>query len=715
MALDPKLLDSLPNTLVDMFGLVEIDILSDMARRISTYDYFIPAAQHQNQKLQELGATQENIIQRLSEMTGKTQQELVDLLSEASAEAVADDLEYYTAAEVYEPSKVNTDALHKQLNSGLLQTQQSFFNITQTTANTATKQFEKALDRAWTQISTGGMDYNTAVKNAITDLADAGIGSIEYKSGRVDNIEVAVRRAVVTGANQTSMKIQETLADELDVDLVETTAHGGARPDHAKWQGKVFSRKGRVTIDGVTYEDFRTATGYGTGAGLGGWNCRHNFHPYVPGTSRAYSDEQLKELDKKKISYNGEMYTEYEASQIQRGIERDIRKKKRTVAALDAAGLDSSAERKKLRESQKAYTDFTEQTGIKKQSARTQIPKGENLKTENPLPDASPKQKTSTAKPKQKQTERQKLEEQARSLQGNFAKKMGISEDEAARRFDLLVSSNSDAQLKTFIKKYSNTPDGQLKATTKFVPAKTIQEAEKHIETLAKKVSYEGVKNIDTVNAVNEKLTSLTEKYPIRNLEFISTNSELGRVAAQANHSSLAIGTRFLNKIPKADEWQKRIEKNPMHIERFREQMMKVPKAERGKYERIIREHEKEMLFTRWTVAESRGGVEQIQATITHEYGHIVADQYIGQVTRKEANPLFDWDNSNPLKAMQNKIVANLYKARQSGDIYKMSMYAEQDEYEFFAEAFTMYELGEPLPDYVEHMVKEVLSFGAVQ
>ena len=373
MALDPKMLESLPDTLVDLYGAVEIDILSDMARRISTYDYFIPAALHQNQKLQELGMMQEEIIVRLSALTGQTQAELIELLSEASAEAVEDDVEYYTRADVYEPSKVDTEALYAQLNSGLLQTEQAFFNITRTTANTATKQFERALDRAWLQISTGAFDYTTAIKRAVTDLAEAGLGAIEYKSGRIDSIEVAVRRAVVTGANQTALKTQEVLANELEVELVEVSAHGGARPEHAKWQGKVFSRNGRVTIDGVTYEDLRKATGYGRGDGLGGWNCRHTFYPYVPGASRSWSDKELKALEEKKIEYNGEKYTEYEASQIQRGIERDIRKMKRTVAAIEATGGDASAERKKLRNAQKSYTDFSEQTGMKKQSARTQI------------------------------------------------------------------------------------------------------------------------------------------------------------------------------------------------------------------------------------------------------------------------------------------------------------------------------------------------------
>jgi hypothetical protein len=380
MALNPSYLDALPSTLVDMYSLVEIDILEDMARRISTYDFFIPAAMHQNQKLQELGLTQQHIIEALSAMTGQTQQEIVDLLTEAGEVAIADDVEYYKAADVYKPDEINTEALHKQLNAGLLQTQQAFKNITGTTANTATKQFENALDRAWTQINVGGMDYNTAVHRAIKDLSEQGVGAIAYKqkNGRehIDTLEVAVRRAVVTGANQTAAKTQEALADELKVELVEVTAHGGARPEHAKWQGKVFSRHGDVVIEGVKYKDLRKATGYGTGAGLGGWNCRHTFHPYIHGAPRTWSDKEIKALDKKNITYNGEKYNEYEASQIQRGIERDIRSLKRQVAALEAGGNDASAERAKLRKANKAYTDFTEQTGLKKQTARTKIATG---------------------------------------------------------------------------------------------------------------------------------------------------------------------------------------------------------------------------------------------------------------------------------------------------------------------------------------------------
>ena len=649
MALNPQYLDSLPNTLVEMYSLVEIDILEDMARRISTYDFFIPSAMHQNQKLQELGMVQSDIVKALSSMTGQTQQEIVNLLTEAGEMAIADDVEYYKAADVYKPEEINSEALHKQLNAGLLQTQQAFKNITATTANTATKQFENALDRAWTQINVGGMDYNTAINRAIKDLSEQGIGAIVYKSGRVDSLEVAVRRAVVTGANQTAAKTQEALADELGVDLVEVTAHGGARPDHAEWQGKCYSRKGRQVIDGVVYDDFEKVTRYGHGDGLGGWNCRHNFHPYVHGAPRTWSDEALKDLDKKNITYNGEKYTEYEASQIQRKIERDIRSLKRQVAAIEAGGGDASAERAKLRKANKSYTNFTEQTGLKKQTARTKIATGTN--TERPAPSTP-----STMPPDTK-------------------------------------------------------PEKQV-----FIPAKTIKEAEKHIEKYAKNVSYKGAENMEAVNAVSESIIGLTAKYPLnKQLELISTNGRLRRANAQANYETLEISTKYLNKPPKVREWTQQIEKNPSMIEKYKTAAKNAPKADKEKYNKIVRELEKEMLFNRWTVGDGLDGISQIKATVIHEYGHIVADQYIGQITREKASPNFGWDENNAARKTINKVAAAWYKARQTGDIYKMSMYADSDEYEFFAEAFTMYELGETLPDYVEEVVKEVLSYGTMQ
>lgn len=88
--------------------------------------------------------------------------------------------------------------------------------------------------------------------------------------------------------------LQLARMEEMDCEFVEVTAREGARPTHAVWQGRVYHRGGAVVHDGERYEDFEAATGYGTGPGLCGWNCRHNFYPFYPGVSvRNYTDERL--------------------------------------------------------------------------------------------------------------------------------------------------------------------------------------------------------------------------------------------------------------------------------------------------------------------------------------------------------------------------------------------------------------------------------------
>ena len=100
--------------------------------------------------------------------------------------------------------------------------------------------------------------------------------------------------------------LQLARMEEMDCEFVEVTAHEGARPTHAVWQGRVYHRGGAVVQDGERYEDFEAATGYGTGPGLCGWNCRHNFYPFYPGISvRNYTDERLAELDARNIPYGG--------------------------------------------------------------------------------------------------------------------------------------------------------------------------------------------------------------------------------------------------------------------------------------------------------------------------------------------------------------------------------------------------------------------------
>ena len=234
--------------------------------------------------------------------------------------------------------------------------------------------FEDRLSRAWGLVSTGALDYSTAIRRTVDDVADT-MPYITYPSGHTDTLEVAARRAVLTGVNQTCAKLQLKRTEEMGCEFVEVTAHEGARPTHAVWQGRVYHRGGAVVQDGERYEDFEAATGYGTGPGLCGWNCRHNFYPFYPGISvRNYTDERLAELDARNIPYGGGLYTRYEITQMQRALERRVRKYKRRYLAETAAGVDASQSAAKLKAARQQLSAFLEETGERLDGARAEVP-----------------------------------------------------------------------------------------------------------------------------------------------------------------------------------------------------------------------------------------------------------------------------------------------------------------------------------------------------
>ena len=128
-------------------------------------------------------------------------------MAQAVDEALTSDAKIYAAAGMGDVDPLAVAGVREALQSGLRQTSGIFRNLTRTTANTAAKQFEDALDRAWLQVTSGAFGYNAAIRNAVKDLARTGVQSITYPSSHVDTIETAVRRAVVTGVNQDRRKV----------------------------------------------------------------------------------------------------------------------------------------------------------------------------------------------------------------------------------------------------------------------------------------------------------------------------------------------------------------------------------------------------------------------------------------------------------------------------------------------------------------------------
>ena len=374
--LPPSYLDQMPDAFVQLWQQVEDEILHDVARRIGKMDKVTATANWQLWRYQQTEAVRNDVVKLLARYSGKSETAIRKLLLQAATEAMErEDAIYYHYDMEPTPFEENA-ALNNLLDAGARQTCGTWHNLTATTANTVTGAFERTLDAAWLKVSTGAFDYKTAVKQAVDSLADD-MPMVTYPSGHKDSIEVAARRAILTGVNQTAGKLQVARADEMGVEFFETTAHGGARPSHAEWQGRQFHRGGAVDYKGKHYPDFEAATGYGTGAGLCGWNCRHQFFACFPELSDppAWTREQLETLNARNIEWNGKKYTAYEISQMQRARERNVRRWKKRYLAEDAAGLDTTDSAVRLRAARQSLAEFAQATGGRVDSARVSVPK----------------------------------------------------------------------------------------------------------------------------------------------------------------------------------------------------------------------------------------------------------------------------------------------------------------------------------------------------
>lgn len=194
--------------------------------------------------------------------------------------------------------------------------------------------------QAVAQVNSGMAGYEKATRDAVLKLARRGVSVVDYKSGAWAQADVAMRRHIRTQVAQAGSRNTLDLMEETGHDLVQTSSHGGARPSHAKWQGRVFSLSGKSK----KYPPF-SRTGYGAVDGLCGANCKHDFGIYVEGQPLRYERDPDGGDEKRE--------ERYQAEQKQRAIEREIRATKREATALKAAGLDDTKERVRLGKLQK--------------------------------------------------------------------------------------------------------------------------------------------------------------------------------------------------------------------------------------------------------------------------------------------------------------------------------------------------------------------------
>lgn len=380
----PDLLDALPEELAELFRALEITLLEEICSRLKAADELNEVTVQDIQALRSHGIDLKSIEEAISKTAGISKQKLNSLLNDV----VERNQKYYTEvidlAHVTQPETLvdaaTVDAIKRQTHDTFRNLTASMGFLVGNTMLKPARAYQWALDNAEMQIQSGAISYNQAIANVVRQLADSGIKVVDYESGHRDQIDVAARRAVMTGVNQICAKYTEQSAQYLETPYFEVSAHAGARDkpgpspwsSHKDWQGKVYSIRA-----GDIYPNIYEVCGLGAVDGLEGANCRHRRNVWVDGVSeRTYTDEQLAHIDDDLgCEFDGKKYTAYEATQMQRRVEREARKLKREKAAYKAAGLheDETAVNIRLRRLNAKYKAFSAAAGSPEQRERMKV------------------------------------------------------------------------------------------------------------------------------------------------------------------------------------------------------------------------------------------------------------------------------------------------------------------------------------------------------
>ena len=364
--LSPRYLDGLSDELVEIYSQLESDILQDMARRLSRLSQITDATRWQARLLVEAGGLKQHIQKILKQYDQRIIDAVTAVYTAAQQANTEADNRIFKEATGRTVSEANAQILFATIQKA----HSDLSRLTLTTAATTQELFVQKANQAFMQTQSGAFDYNTALKHAADDMAERGITTVQYENSIpvTRTIESAVRMNILTGINQTAAAVTMNNCEELGCDLVETSAHRSARPSHQKWQGRIFSLSGTST----KYPPFSQCR-FGEKDGICGINCRHSFYPYFEGMHRHYTQDDLDELSKETVTYNGRELPRYDAEQMLRNIERNIRKYKRRALTEEAAGVDSSASRIRLGRWQKQAREFTKQTGIRRDYTRERV------------------------------------------------------------------------------------------------------------------------------------------------------------------------------------------------------------------------------------------------------------------------------------------------------------------------------------------------------
>ena len=378
----PTEIEALPSAMEQLYRSLQLNIMSDLTERLKANGEEITSATDwQINRLYELGVSKDKIDSLIQSTLDVSDDEIDRIYDEVVKSGYARNEELYAdKGKEYIPYAENKQ-LQQLVKAVKNQTKSECRNITgslgfavrnadNTLSFTPLADFyQRTLDNGLMQIASGAVDYNTVLTKAVKAMTDSGLRTVDYASGWSNRVDVAVRRALMTGFNQVVTKVNEDNAEQLGTEYFEVSYHRGARPTHQVWQGRVYSKK-----------ELETVCGLGTVTGLCGANCYHSYSPFIKGIDTpTYSEEELDRMNEEENTpkeYNGRQYTAYEAQQRQRQLETAMRADRQKIELLTQGGADVdtiTGAKAKYFQRQDEYVKFSKAMGLPQQWERVTV------------------------------------------------------------------------------------------------------------------------------------------------------------------------------------------------------------------------------------------------------------------------------------------------------------------------------------------------------
>lgn len=385
--------------IIGLYQQMEDEVIADIARRVKATGRYTETAELMAKDMVEQGYSADKIRaavmqsiradndyqMAVAENTLKTKQEIQDIIDKTVAKAKVQGKELIAQAgsmawnndlsmwEEQGEDLKKPNSMSQLIKAAQKQTVGELKNLTRSMGfknvlfgTTGVKgMYQREMDLALLKVCTGTFSYDAAVDECIHRLAQSGLRTIDYASGKSYQLDTAARMCVRTGMSQLSGKITEANLQQSNHDLVITSQHMGCRPEHAVWQNKVFSYSGKSK----KYPDFVKETGYGTATGLKGANCTHDFYPYWEGASVVPDNVTVPES---KV-IDGKKYTYYQMTQQQRKMERQIRATKREIEAQNMVGGEVTALKNKLSRQMDQYVSFSDKADLRPKENRLRV------------------------------------------------------------------------------------------------------------------------------------------------------------------------------------------------------------------------------------------------------------------------------------------------------------------------------------------------------